>query len=95
MNIGMHTGPHRVLYYSYIVDGYRDRSFYLGLVSLVWMIASGIGPVLGGVLSEKASWRWYRWINLPCSEIAFVVLLLFPQLPTSGQTTSSGLKSVD
>lgn len=73
----------------------RDRSFYLGLTSLVWVIASGIGPVLGGVLTEKASWRWIWWINLPCSAMAFVVLLVFLRLPTSRAPVLFGLKSID
>lgn len=28
-------------------------------------ISNGIGPVIGGVLSEKASWRVCFWLNLP------------------------------
>ena len=33
----------------------RDRGLYFGLLSVVWAIASGVGPVLGGVFSEKLS----------------------------------------
>jgi MFS family permease len=31
----------------------RDRGLYFGLVSVVWALASGVGPVLGGVFTEK------------------------------------------
>jgi hypothetical protein len=31
----------------------RDRSFYYGLTSVVWALASGIGPVLGGVFAQQ------------------------------------------
>lgn len=32
----------------------RDRGLYFGLISVVWALASGVGPVLGGVFTEKA-----------------------------------------
>lgn len=33
----------------------RDRSLYYGLTSLVWALASGVGPVLGGVFAQRLS----------------------------------------
>lgn len=33
----------------------RDRSLYFGLTSIVWALASGVGPVLGGVFSQQLS----------------------------------------
>ncbi|KAL2072658.1 hypothetical protein VTL71DRAFT_12001 [Oculimacula yallundae] len=41
----------------------RDRSLYFGLTSVVWALAAGIGPVLGGVFAQQLSWRWCFWIN--------------------------------
>ena len=37
----------------------RTRGMYLGIVSGVWAIASALGPVVGGALTQGASWRWY------------------------------------
>src|SRR5204862_5490065 len=36
-------------------------------------ITAAIGPVLGGYLIERASWRWVFFINVP---LALVVLIL-------------------
>lgn len=41
----------------------RDRGVYYGLTSVVWALASGVGPVMGGVFTSKLNWRWCFWIN--------------------------------
>lgn len=41
----------------------RDRGQYYGFVGLTWAVAASVGPVIGGVLTEKVSWRWCFYIN--------------------------------
>lgn len=36
----------------------RERAKYFGLVGMTWALASAVGPVVGGVFTEKVSWRW-------------------------------------
>ncbi|OCL00100.1 uncharacterized protein K441DRAFT_168233 [Cenococcum geophilum 1.58] len=55
--------------------GMRHRGLYIGLTSLVWGFVSGIGPLLGGLFTQRLSWRWGWWINLPISLFSFIVLL--------------------
>jgi MFS family permease len=31
----------------------RDRGLYYGLTSIVWAVASGVGPVLGGAFTDR------------------------------------------
>ena len=30
---------------------------------MTWALAGAVGPVIGGVLTEKVSWRWCFYIN--------------------------------
>ncbi|RYP77684.1 hypothetical protein DL771_001052 [Monosporascus sp. 5C6A] len=54
----------------------HKRAIYTGTVSSAFAIASVVGPVLGGALTEHATWRWCFYINLPVG--GFTALLFFP-----------------
>lgn len=41
----------------------RDRGLYLAITSIMWAIGTAIGPVLGGVFTTRAHWRWCFWMN--------------------------------
>src|SRR5690606_7078857 len=42
-----------------------ERGKWQGLISSIFGLASIIGPLLGGVLTDYASWRWVFLINIP------------------------------
>ncbi|KAJ7836921.1 iron permease [Mycena olivaceomarginata] len=72
-----------------------ERGAYQGFEKMMWASASGIGPILGGVLSEKVSWRWLFYINLPASAFAFVFVLFFLRVHTPSGNVWSKLTIVD
>jgi len=73
----------------------RSRSLYLGLLEVMWAIAGGIGPVLGGAFTQKASWRWNFWINLPISGSTFIMLLIFLDVHNPRTSMKDGFKAID
>jgi MFS family permease len=56
-------------------------AMYLSLVGMDFSIASVAGPLLGGAFTEKLSWRWCFWINLPIGGASLAVVLLFFKVP--------------
>ncbi|CAJ0550996.1 Ff.00g109260.m01.CDS01 [Fusarium sp. VM40] len=73
----------------------RDRGLYYGLTSIMWAVASGVGPVLGGAFTDRLSWRWCFWINLPITAAVFVLLVLTLKLPSPNTPVWAGLKAID
>jgi len=47
-----------------------------------------VGPVLGGVLVQYASWRWVFFLNVPLA--AVVLAVLFWRVPESHDPDASG-----
>jgi EmrB/QacA subfamily drug resistance transporter len=58
-----------------------DRGRYQGLFGAIFGLSSVIGPLIGGVFTEHASWRWVFYVNLPVGLIALVVVSSVLHLP--------------
>jgi MFS family permease len=54
--------------------GIEERARIQGYLSSVWGIASILGPTLGGVLVDYASWRYIFYVNLPIGGFALVLV---------------------
>lgn len=67
-------------------------AMYLALVGMDFSIASVAGPLLGGVFTEKLSWRWCFWINLPIGGASLAVVLFFFKVPSTMTPTKASLK---
>jgi MFS family permease len=52
----------------------EKRGAYQGIMGASWGVAAVVGPIIGGALTQKVSWRWCFYINLPTCAVAFVML---------------------
>ncbi|RYP63073.1 hypothetical protein DL770_009461 [Monosporascus sp. CRB-9-2] len=73
----------------------RLRALYLSSMGAVWVLAATTGPVIGGALAERASWRWCFWINLPVCGLSLIILLLFLDVHNPHTKLADGLKAID
>jgi MFS family permease len=73
----------------------RRRGAYYGIIGSTWALASSLGPILGGVFTTKATWRWCFYVNLPLDGMAFIIILFFLDLTTPKTPLFEGLAAID
>ena len=58
----------------------QERSFYLGLMGIPISVGNILGPSVGALFSNYASWRWIGWVNLPFLGLAAPLIVFFLRL---------------
>lgn len=64
----------------------------MSLVGATFACASVIGPLVGGALTSRASWRWVFYFSIPLGGVAILVLLLVFETPKSSIRTRQPLR---
>ncbi len=52
-----------------------DRARMQGLLGAVYGLGSGVGPLVGGFVTEYTQWHWVFYINLPLALICGILVL--------------------
>ncbi|KAJ5281778.1 hypothetical protein N7478_007150 [Penicillium angulare] len=68
----------------------HKRPMFVGLMGSTFGISSIVGPLLGGAFTDRVTWRWCFYINLPIGGLTLVVAAIFLHAPNV--TTNASLK---
>ncbi|KAF7336207.1 Major facilitator transporter-like protein [Mycena venus] len=73
----------------------EDRPKYMGMLGGVFVVSSIIGPLIGGGLTDKATWRWCFYINIPIGGVAMAVItVLLKSVPPLGSDAGKRSRKV-
>lgn len=84
---GIFSGALTILAYSVPLS---KRPLYTGAIGSMYGLASISGPLMGGAFTDRVTWRWCFYINLPIGAVTiFGIAFFFPDPPR--QNTAEGL----
>jgi EmrB/QacA subfamily drug resistance transporter len=66
---------------SHVFTDGRERTMAIGIWGAVGALGLGLGPVIGGVISQHVHWGWIFLINVPLGVITFAIAA--PSVPES------------
>ena len=66
----------------------RQRGRYSGYMGAVMAVSTVSGPLLGGVITDNANWRWCFFVCVPLAVLALVALQLTLHAPAGRRGVS-------
>jgi EmrB/QacA subfamily drug resistance transporter len=81
--------------FAVIADLYppRERGRYTGLIGAVMGLSSVVGPLVGGLITDRFGWHWVFLINAPVGAVA--VWFIATRMPKLGGTARHARKPLD
>eukprot|EP00833_Pecoramyces_ruminatium_P015079 jgi/Orpsp1_1/1189111/evm.model.d7180000069575.1 len=73
----------------------KERGTYLGLLNSAFSLALAIGPLIGGFFTDKISWRWAFYINVPLCLISIIGIGLYVKIPIPKGSLIEKIKRID
>ncbi|KXH56913.1 hypothetical protein CSAL01_10111 [Colletotrichum salicis] len=81
-----------------VISSPQRRPLYIGLCSSCFALGLILAPIIGGAFTEKLTWRWCFWINLPGGAVTLFAMFLYFKLPPregGPMTTMQRILSLD
>lgn len=72
----------------------QKRPRLLGLFGAIFGVASVVGPLVGGALTSKVTWRWCFYINAPVGGVAVIIISLCLNIPDQDNTKLALMKKL-
>jgi EmrB/QacA subfamily drug resistance transporter len=73
----------------------RERGKWFSFFGAMWSLGTVAGPLLGGAFSQKVTWRWVFWINLPFLGLGAILITIFLKLNQRHGDFLTKLRQVD
>lgn len=86
---GIGTGAYTII--AFVAEP-RRRAVYTGLIGISYGVSSVVGPLIGGVFTDKLTWRWCFWINLPIGGVAAAMIFFFFHAPRGAKPVDASWK---
>ncbi|KAH8202202.1 hypothetical protein TruAng_003677 [Truncatella angustata] len=79
---GLGTGVYTII--ALIVEPAK-RASYTGIVGISYGAAAVLGPLIGGAFTDKVSWRWCFYINLPVGGVSALIIFFLFHTPSASK----------
>ena len=86
---GIGSGTYTIIAFS---ASPKTRPMFTGIIGSAYGIAAVVGPLIGGALADKVSWRWCFYINLPIGGLSALTILVFFKTPSAAKPRSATVR---
>ena len=86
---GIGSGTYTIIAFS---ASPKTRPMFTGIIGTAYGTAAVVGPLIGGALADKVTWRWCFYINLPIGGISALIILVFFKTPSAAKPRSATVR---